>query len=211
MGAGSHWHGAFGVQRSFNKSQSVLCHYINSFGQLLWRSGGAASHWSLWYVGIRETSGAAEWKRKKANKKEGRKQKKVTPDTCRRLNIGTFLSVIPLIHGPCAAETPLPVNNSWRGEKKKTQWNRQLHFPAVKMKSRSMKTKPNGDYDSQFPGCLILHRHTINMYSPKFPFNKDSENENIISPTHWRELLFPHSWRLISSDTLWPAWMQFVS
>lgn len=30
-----------GVQRSFNKSQSVLCHYINIFGQLLWRSGGA--------------------------------------------------------------------------------------------------------------------------------------------------------------------------
>ncbi len=24
-----------GVQRSFNKSQSVLCHYINIFGQLL--------------------------------------------------------------------------------------------------------------------------------------------------------------------------------
>ena len=47
-----------GVQRSFNKSQSVLCHYINIFGQLLWRSGGAASNRSLRYAGIGETSGA---------------------------------------------------------------------------------------------------------------------------------------------------------
>lgn len=50
-----------GVQCSFNKSQSVLCHYINIFGQLLWRSGGAASHQRLWYAaGMGETSGATE-------------------------------------------------------------------------------------------------------------------------------------------------------
>lgn len=58
-------------------------------------------------------------KEKRRTKRREENKKKVTPDTCRRLNIGTFLSVIPLIHGPCAAETPLPVNNSWRGEKKR--------------------------------------------------------------------------------------------
>lgn len=66
---------SLGVQRSFNKSQSVLCHYINIFGQLLWRSGGAASHQSRWYVGIGETSGAANlWK--KGNDECGEKQTK---------------------------------------------------------------------------------------------------------------------------------------
>lgn len=59
-----------GVQRSFNKSQSVLCHYINIFRQLLWRSGGAASHQRLWYAtGMGETSGATE--------KEQLKEKKI--------------------------------------------------------------------------------------------------------------------------------------
>ena len=75
-----------GVQCSFNKSQSVLCHYIDIFGQLLWRSGGAALHRSLWYVGIRETSGAAEHRQKK---KEGgqRKKSQTHLNICRRSNL----------------------------------------------------------------------------------------------------------------------------
>lgn len=54
---------SLGGQQSFNKSQSVLCHYINIFGQLLWRSGGAGSHHIPSYASTGETSGAANpWK-----------------------------------------------------------------------------------------------------------------------------------------------------
>ena len=59
-----------GVQRAFNKSQSVLCHYINIFGQLLWRSGGAASHQSPWSVGTGETSAAANTRKRKRRTQE---------------------------------------------------------------------------------------------------------------------------------------------
>lgn len=65
-----------GVQRSFNKSQSVLCHYINIFGQLLWRSGGAASHQSLWYAGIGETSGVANPRKRTSKRIDGHRKNK---------------------------------------------------------------------------------------------------------------------------------------
>lgn len=78
-----------GVQRSFNKSQSVLCHYINIFGQLLWRSGGAASHQSLWYAGMGETSGAAkppekkeQLRRKDGHRRKNKKNKNSLMHTC---------------------------------------------------------------------------------------------------------------------------------
>lgn len=72
-----------GVQRSFNKSKSVLCHYINIFGQLLRRSGGAASYRSLWYAGMGETSGAAK-PRKRTRWTQKKKKSQAHLNTCRR-------------------------------------------------------------------------------------------------------------------------------
>lgn len=52
MGTGSDWHRALGVQPSFNKSQSVRCHYINIFWSITakvrwWRlRSGANGMWA---------------------------------------------------------------------------------------------------------------------------------------------------------------------
>lgn len=70
-----------GVQCSFNKSQSVLCHYINIFSQLLWRSGGAALYQSLWYVGTEETSGAANPRKRTIKSKRWIQEKLRAPSS----------------------------------------------------------------------------------------------------------------------------------
>lgn len=159
---------SLGVHRSFNKSQSVLCHYINIFGQLLWRSGGAASHQSPWYVGIGETSGAAnltEWGRKRGKRwtptptppKENKNS--CTPvylqaslhNKCSLTNTNT--------HKACGAATPLSDNRSGSGR-------RESHnpFPAVEITSRNTKTIRSYDYvpfccSGVKPRACLLARH----------------------------------------------------
>lgn len=143
-----------GVQRSFNKSQSVLCHYINIFGQLLWRSGGAASHQSLWYVGTGETSGAANLQ--KLKRKDSYRQKhSYTPvylQASKNKNYVPFL--IPHIHRTCVAVTSLSVNK--KGRRMDTHNETHNLFPAVKMKSRNTKTIHGCDYVLLLHGCKNL-------------------------------------------------------
>lgn len=104
-----------GVQHSFNKSKSVLCHYINIFGQLPWRSGGAASYRSLWYVGTGETSGAAKPPKKE---QDGHRKKKsqAHQNICWRPNIEAVVSLIIY-----RRHTLLPLNTNERGSMH-TQW-----------------------------------------------------------------------------------------
>lgn len=74
MGTGSDWHWALECSPLFiNHNQSSAITSI-FFGQLLRRSGGAASLGSLWYVGTAETSGAAMPRKENKNKQQKKKK-----------------------------------------------------------------------------------------------------------------------------------------
>lgn len=110
-----------GVQHSFNKSKSVLCHYINIFGQLPWRSGGAASYRSLRYVGTGETSGAAKPPQKTRKQKQRtrwtqEKKSQAHLNICWRSYIEAVVSVIIY-----RRHTLLPLSTNQRGSRH-TQW-----------------------------------------------------------------------------------------
>lgn len=165
-----------GVQLSFNKSQSVLCHYINIFGQLLWRSGGAASHQSPRYVGTRESSGAEKEQEQKNNLKQNMENSPAHLHTCRRPRIGDVSWLILNVHKtPCsitAHEFEQEGKNGYTQRNPQLwKWNpgtqRQYAALITTFCCLCVKSKPASS-------------HTIKMNSPKFPFNKDSENENII-------------------------------
>lgn len=164
-----------GVQRSFNKSKSVLCHYINIFGQLLRRSGGAASYRSLWYAGMGETSGAAKprkrtrWTQKKKSHKHTWIPAGVLNKSCcfsNYLQAAVCAACKYKREGKYGIHTMKPTTffQLWK-------WNpgtqRQYTAKITTFGSFCVKSKP-------------AHSHAIKMYSPKFPFNKESENENII-------------------------------
>lgn len=139
---------SLGGQQSFNKSQSVLCHYINIFGQLLWRSGGAGSHHIPSYASTGETSGAANpWK---WNQKT------------RSFSL-VYLQALRIFY---------------MHEKKSGN-------PISRCETTVQEHKDTATITSFFFGCSIVKAesagsHSITTYSPMFPFNKGSENENII-------------------------------
>lgn len=106
-----------GVQHSFNKSQSVLCHYINIFGQLLWRSGGDRSMWA-------QEKHLVLRKPQKKNKLKGKMdtEKKCHKRTCIPAGVLIIRDILSLII--YWLQRVLPVNRV-EGKDGYTQWNLQ--------------------------------------------------------------------------------------
>lgn len=145
-----------GVQCSFNKSQSVLCHYIDIFGQLLWRSGGAALHRSLWYVGIRETSGAAEHRQKK-KRRWTKKEVTNTPEYLQAFQfkiLKLLLKFLKLFTGSNVCWLYVQMG----GDLQIHTMKKCNLSPSAKMKSKNTKTIHSHDYGfccCKFQSCPI--------------------------------------------------------
>lgn len=192
-----------GVQPSFNKSQSVRCHYINIFlvnyreGQVVRLRSGANGMWARQKhlaLQCRGEKTKTRWPQKK--KKEKKKKAQVHLNPCRHPSIRDGISLI--VYRQCCV---LPVSANRRVSTHALGETCNL-FPSVKMKSRYTKTIHGYDYSllrCKKPPPAWAAR-AIKVYSPKFPFNKESENENIIFSAADGELLFPHARRVISPD-----------
>lgn len=138
MGTGSDWHWALECSPLFiNHNQSSAITSI-FFGQLLRRSGGAASLGILWYVGTAETSGAAMPRKENKNKQQKKNQVHLNP--CRHPTIRDGVSLI-IYRQYCV----LPVSTNRRVSTHAHGETCNL-FPSVKMKSRYIKTIHSYDY-----------------------------------------------------------------
>lgn len=141
MGTGSDWHWALDCSAlliNHNQSGAITSIF---FGQLPRRSGGAALHRSLWYVGTAETSGAAEPGRENKNKMDRKKKRpQVHLNPCRHPTIRDGVSLI--IYSHCCV---LPVSTNRRGSMD-TRGETCNLFPSVKMKSRYTETIRSRDY-----------------------------------------------------------------
>lgn len=140
MGTGGDWHWALECSAlliNHNQSSAITSIF---FGQLLRRSGGAALHGGLWYVGTAETSGAANWGEKTKTRWTQEKKTQVHLNPCRHPSIRDGVSLI-IYRQYCV----LPVSTNRRGT---TDTHRETCnlFPSVKMKSRYTKTIHGYDY-----------------------------------------------------------------
>lgn len=142
MGSGSDWHWALECSPlliNHNQSGAITSIF---FGQLLGRSGGAASLGRLWYVGTAETSGAAMPRRENKNKMVTQKKTKnqVHLNPCRHPTIRDGVSLI-IYRQYCV----LPVSTNRRVSTHAHGETCNL-FPSVKMKSMYTKTIHSYDY-----------------------------------------------------------------
>lgn len=174
MGTGSDWHWALECSPLLiNHNQSSAITSI-SFGQLLWRSGGAALLGSLWYVGTAETSGAAILRRENKNKMVTKKKPPCAPESLqashyKRWGFSNYFQ--PVLCAACEYKQ--------EGEYTCTRWNLQP-FPICE--NEIQVHNDNTRLWLQPPAVKTPRpaAQAIKVYSPKFPFNNESENENII-------------------------------
>lgn len=140
MGTGSDWHWALECSAlliNHNQSSAITSIF---FGQLLRRSGGAALHRSLWYVGTAETSGAAKQGRENKNKMDAGKKSQVHLNPCRHPTIRDGVSLI-IYRLYCV----MPISTNRRGSTA-THGETCNLLPSVEMKSRYTKKIHNYDY-----------------------------------------------------------------